>query len=227
MVNTIKFGNPQFVGIPIDTIKKYNDTDFNELILLDIGVTKSHMNPQYNLIKNIVEESNKSITYGGGINSIEKMRSLFYIGVKRISVNTFAIESPKFIRKASNEFGSDKIVASIDFWKDQDSNRIVRGSTTNLLDFAITMEKMGAGELLLTSVDRDGTKSGYDLEALKAVSETVKIPLMISGGVDNIKDNEEVKNSEASAFVISNGVVQREKDNGESPVQFSKQRKLF
>jgi len=191
LVKTVQFKNPVYVGDPINAVKIFNDKEVDELIFLDItaGITKK--GPPLKLIADIAGECFMPLCYGGGIKNIEQIREILNLGVEKVSINTHAAKNSGFIREASEKFGSSTIVVSIDVKKNffgkyevfSDSGK----TKTDPVKFAVEMNKCGAGELLLNSIDRDGTMNGYDLELLKKVSSEVDIPVVACGGAGNLQ----------------------------------------
>lgn len=194
LVKTIKFNNPRYIGDPINTVKIFNEKEVDELIFLDISATIKDREPPMNFISQIASECFMPLCYGGGIKSVENIKKIFALGVEKVSINNYAIENPSFIEEAANIFGSQSIVVSMDVKKNLFGEYkifIHSGKKPTDLDpvkFAIWMEKIGAGELLINSIDRDGTMEGYDLELTRKVSEAVSIPVITSGGAGKIEN---------------------------------------
>lgn len=214
LVKTVKFKNPVYVGDPINAVKIFNDKEVDELLFIDIEATNQNRGPNFDFIVKISREAFMPFGYGGGIRNIEDVKTLMRLGVEKVSVNTFAIENPDFITQAAEHCGSQSVVAAIDVKKDFFGNHKVynhsTGKTTkyNPVEFAQLMENKGAGEILLNSVDREGTLSGYDIELINKVCEAVAIPVVALGGAGNIKDFEKaVKEGKASAVAAGSFFV--------------------
>lgn len=214
LVKTRKFKDPTYIGDPINAVRIYNEKEVDEIIILDIIASKKKMRPQFELISDIVSEAFMPITYGGGICDMEDMKKLYNIGLEKISINSFAFQSPNFIERASKQFGSQSIVLSIDVQKNYkgDYEVITFGGTNHTgidpVTYAIQMEALGAGEILLTSIDRDGTQEGYDIDLIMSVSEAVDIPVIASGGAGKISDfGNAVNTGGASACAIGSMAV--------------------
>jgi len=221
LVKTIKFKNPSYIGDPINAIKIYNEKEVDELILLDITVTTEQKPPSFTLVSGITSECFMPLCYGGGIRTIDDIRRILNLGVEKVAVNSYAAENPTFIREASNEFGSQSIVVSIDVKKTIFRKYLVYThggrKATNLdpVDFAHRMQAMGAGEILLNSIDRDGTWEGYDLDLIRRVTQVVTIPVIACGGARNVSDfGKAVKKAGASAVAAGSMVVYQGKDLG-------------
>lgn len=206
LVKTVKFKVPKYVGDPRNAVKIFNEKEVDELVVLDIAATTEAHRPQFELIREIVSEAFMPVAYGGGIRTIEDARTILSLGVEKIVLNSFAVENPLFVRKASETFGAQSVVVSIDVKKcffgkyEVYSNSGQRSGKHNPVSFARTMEEMGAGELVVQSIDRDGTMTGYDLDLIKAVSGAVKIPIIACGGAGTVDDlGKAVKEGGASA----------------------------
>lgn len=194
LVKTIKFKKIIYVGDPINTVKIFNTKEVDELIFLDIGVSKKNEKPNFALIRNIATECFMPFCYGGGIRTIDDIKKIFSLGAEKVSINSYILENPHFIKQASEVFGSQSIVASIDVkktlwghYKVYD-NRKRKIKDRSPVDFAVEMEKMGAGEIFLNSVDRDGKMESYDIGLIKEVSTSVNIPVIACGGAGKLAD---------------------------------------
>ncbi len=198
-VKGINFEGLRNAGSPIDLAKKYEKEGADELVFLDITATIEERKTFVELVKDIAKELSIPFTVGGGISTIEDVRKLLEAGADKISVNSSAVKNPQLISDLSKEFGSQCIVIAIDtkFVEDSDWVHIKGGrEKTHLktLDWAKKAEELGAGEILLTSMDGDGTKNGFDLRITKLISENINIPVIASGGAGKITDFESVFN---------------------------------
>lgn len=193
LVKTVYFKNPKYVGDPINAVKIFNDKEVDELIFLDITATIERRKPYFDLIKEIATECFMPFAYGGGINNVEDAKQILKLGAEKIIINSSATNFD-FIKTASKIFGNQSVVVSIDVKKDVFGNYIIythsgtKKINNDLFDFIINMEHLGAGELFLNSIDRDGTMNGYDLNLIKSVVDTVDIPVIACGGAGKIKD---------------------------------------
>jgi imidazole glycerol-phosphate synthase subunit HisF len=194
LVKTIRFGDEVYLGDPINIARIFNDKEVDELVVLDIGAARDGRRPQVDRIARLAAECFMPLCYGGGIRSLDDMRELFGVGVEKVSVNTAAVENPGLVRAAVEEFGSQSIVVSIDALRRSAGACLVatRGGTRRtgheVQAYARQMEAEGAGEILLTSIDRDGTREGYDLDLVKSVTGAVTIPVVACGGAGTIDD---------------------------------------
>jgi len=193
LVKTIRFKRRIYLGDPINAVRIFNEKEVDELILLDIDAASRQSGPDFDRIADIVSECFMPVCYGGGIRSIEDMRRLFAIGVEKVSLNRAAVETPELVREAAARFGASSIVVSIDVKRRWTGQRRVAAGGADLSDwdpvkFALHAEALGAGELLLTAMDRDGIMQGYDLELIRAVSHAVSIPVIACGGAGSVDD---------------------------------------
>jgi cyclase len=194
LVKTIRFKNKQYIGDPINAIKIFNEKEVDELVLLDISATQNNTPPNYSLIESIASECFMPLSYGGGISDIEQVKKLFKSGVEKIVLNSACFNNTKLIQEISSTYGKQSVCISIDVKKDIWGNfKVYRnnGKTNthlNPIHFALKMEELGAGELILNSIDKDGTYEGYEYELIRLLSKTVKIPVIALGGAGKIED---------------------------------------
>jgi|APSaa5957512535_1039671.scaffolds.fasta_scaffold23102_4 imidazole glycerol-phosphate synthase subunit HisF len=221
LVKTVKFKNASYVGDPVNAIKIYNDKEVDELIIVDITATKEARDPNFELIKEIADECFMPVCYGGGISSIEQMKALFSLGIEKVALNSHAMNNKNLINNAANRFGSQSIVLSIDVKKDVFDKHIVytHGGTKktkyNSVEYAKYVEDAGAGEILLNSIDRDGTWDGFDITMIKKVTDAVNIPVIAIGGAGNtLHISDAVHNGGASAVALGSMAVYQKKGMG-------------
>jgi cyclase len=214
LVKTIKFKNPEYVGDPINAIRIYNEKEVDELIFLDITVSIDKREPPYKTLSEIASECFMPVTYGGAVRDVETIRRILRLGIEKVSINSYAFENPDFIREASDKFGSSTIVVSMDVKKKLFGRYEVftyggrKGTGMDPVEYATRMANMGAGEILLTSIDQDGTQEGYDLELIKSVTSAVDVPVIACGGAGKIEDfGAAVKLGGASACAAGSMVV--------------------
>ena len=192
VVKGIKFQNLVDAGDPVEVAKLYEEQGADELVFLDITASAEDRNIMLDVVKRVAETVFMPYTVGGGIRSVEDMRRLLEAGADKVSINTAAVKNPELIREGAVRFGSQCIVVAIDAKRKDDSWEVyIHGGRTptgiDAVKWAREVQSLGAGEILLTSMDRDGTKSGYDLELCRAISEAVNIPVIASGGAGKIE----------------------------------------
>ena len=197
VVKGINFINLVDAGNPVEQAKVYSDGGADEICFLDITASNENRNILLDTVQKTAEQCFVPLTVGGGVRSIEDIRSLLMAGADKVSINTAAIKNPDLIKEAALKFGSQCIVVAIDAKNTGPDkwNVFTHGgreeTELNALEFALLAQNKGAGEILLTSMDKDGTKSGYDLQLTKSMTSNLKIPVVASGGVgtlEHIKD---------------------------------------
>ena len=190
---SIRFRDHVYIGSPINAARVFNGRNVDELILLDIIATKKNRGPILDIVSQITEEAFMPLTIGGGIRSVEMIHELLSAGADRVAINTCAVEDPSIVTAGSDCFGSQCIVVSIDAKRRPNGSYEVythAGSQPTGLDpveHALHMQDIGAGEILLTSIDQDGTMEGYDLELIRRVTDELTIPVIACGGAGNAK----------------------------------------
>jgi cyclase len=194
VVKGVNFVELQDAGDPVELAKAYNDAGADELVFLDITATHEDRDTIIDVVYRTAEQIFIPLTVGGGINNLENIKLLLRAGADKVSVNSSAVKNPNFINQASDRFGSQCIVVAIDARRRRDSETqgwdvYVRGGRENTgldaVEWAREVEKRGAGELLITSMDADGTQAGYDLQLTRTIAEQVEIPVIASGGAGN------------------------------------------
>jgi len=221
LVKTVKFKNSTYVGDPINAIKIYNEKEVDELIVVDITTTIKNRSPNFKLISEIANECFMPLCYGGGIRNTDDIRKICNLGIEKVAINSYANENHKFINEASDLFGSQSIVVSIDVKRTILGKYVVythggqKSTKKNVVEYATLMEKLGAGEILLNSINRDGSWEGYDCELIRKVTDAVSIPVIACGGAGKISDfSEAVEKGGASAVAAGSMVVFQGKDLG-------------
>jgi cyclase len=192
LVKTIKFKDATYIGDPINAVKIFNEKQVDELIFLDITATNESREPNYELIRNIATECFMPFAYGGGVRTLDCIRRLLRLGVEKVIINTASVENPQLIRAAAETFGSSTIIVAMDikrslFGRYQRYIRAGRKAVKSpIVECAREMEELGAGELFVNSIDRDGVMKGYDLEIIKEISQSVSIPVIACGGAGSM-----------------------------------------
>ena len=192
LVKTTKFRQPNYIGDATNAIRIFNEKEVDELMLLDIEASVKGRRPNLELIRQIASECFMPLSYGGGVASLQDVKDILSLGVEKVCINTKAVQEPSFIKEATTTFGSSTIAVCIDYKKTLLGKNVVTGisgsfkSKYDPVQFASLMEEMGAGELVLNSIDRDGTMTGYDIETIRKIADTVSIPVIALGGAGNI-----------------------------------------
>ena len=208
VVKGINFIDLKDAGDPVEQAKIYSDGGADEICFLDITASNENRDTIYEVVKKTSKKCFVPLTVGGGVRRIEDINKLLKCGADKISINTAAVQNPEIIIESSKKFGSQCIVVAIDAKKNEKSweifthgGRIPTG--IDALEFALKMEKFGAGELLVTSMDKDGTQSGYDIDLMKKISSNVNIPVIASGGVGSLDHLVDGIKSGASAVLAA------------------------
>ena len=197
LVKSIGFKNFKYIGDPINAVKIFNDLKADELVFLDITASKENRLISLDFVKDVGEEANMPFAVGGGIRSIEDIRKIISAGAEKVVINSYAAENPDFIKEASDTFGSSTIVVCIDVKKKLFSGLQTwtlngcKSTKFSPIEFAKLMQEKGAGEIIIQSIERDGTMEGYDLELIKSISESVSIPVVALGGAGKLIHLEE------------------------------------
>jgi cyclase len=214
VVKGVKFVDLRDARDPVEAATAYCREGADELVFLDIFATVENRKTRFDWVKKVCDVVTVPFAVGGGIGSIDDMKELFELGVDKVSINTAAVRKPELIGEASREFGSEKLVVAIDGRKNPSGGDLPRlevvvksgneGTGLDIVEWAKRVEQLGAGEILLTSKDADGTKDGYDLEMTRAVAEAVSIPVTASGGAGTLEHlYEAVVTGKASAVLAA------------------------
>lgn len=210
LVKGVGFNSWRRVDTVLPAIKVYNMREVDELILLDISATEENRRPDYDSIREFSQECFVPFTVGGGITDIDDIKYLLRAGADKVAINTACYDNIELVKKASNRFGAQCIVVSIDAKKDEYGNYYcysncgTKSTNIEVTEWAKTVEKYGAGEILITSIEKDGTMEGYDIDLIKKVTESVSIPVIASGGAGKYKHMvEAVKLGKASAVAAA------------------------
>lgn len=197
LIKTKQFGERTYLGDPVNAVKIFNIKGVDELSILDIGATKNHKEPDFELLADIASEAFMPLSYGGGITNIEQIRKLLAIGYEKVVINTALVDNPDLIKEAAELFGSQSVVASIDAKKTATGYEVyvedgTRKTDRNPEELAKKALELGAGEIIINSIDNDGMMQGYDLQLVKSIADTVDIPVTAIGGAGGIQDLKKV-----------------------------------
>lgn len=193
LVKTVRFASPKYVGDPINAVKIFNEKESDELIVLDIDATVRGIDPNLKVIGRLAAECRMPLCYGGGVRSVSQAKDIIGLGVEKVALSAAAIQDPSLLTRIADEIGRQSVVAVLDVkrsgrkgghgvWTHNGS----RDSGRSLLDLALELERAGAGEVLINSIDRDGTMEGYDLELAQTARSALGIPITILGGAGSL-----------------------------------------
>jgi imidazole glycerol-phosphate synthase subunit HisF len=205
LVKSIKFKDYKYVGDPINAVRIFNEKEVDELAIIDIDASRENREPDVSKMEEIVSEAFMPIAYGGGITTIDQVKKILAVGVEKVIMNRSAVKNPSLITDVARQFGSQSAVVSIDYKKNFFGKYCVyieNGKTNTGLDplaFAKQMEEAGAGEILLNSIERDGSFSGYDLDMIEKIAHLVNIPMIAIGGASSLSDFKQAVQHGASA----------------------------
>lgn len=198
LVKTIKFSNPRYLGDPINAVKIFNGKGVDELCILDIIASKQNKGPDFDYLKDIASEAFMPLSYGGGITNLEQIKKIFHIGYEKVIINTGFFNDHELISRAANHAGSQSIVVSMDVktdifgkWSCYKSDGTIKVNQDPAF-MAKQAQEMGAGEILLNSMNQDGMMKGYDLKLVRHVASAVSIPVIACGGAGSIFDIKQV-----------------------------------
>ncbi len=210
LVKSVAFKNYKYIGDPINAVRIFNDLKADELVFLDINASAENRLIDSEFVSQVGEEANMPFSVGGGIRSLEDIRTLIHAGAERVIINAEAIARPDFIREAADEFGSSTITVCMDVKKKLFGGQVVwtnngkKGTSLSPVDYAKQIEALGAGEIIVQSIEKDGAMTGYDLPLIRSISEAVTIPVTALGGAGS-KDDLEKAHKEAFANGLAAG----------------------
>lgn len=220
LVKTVRFKDPAYIGDPVNTVKIFNELEVDELALLDITASREKRGPNFRMLREIANECFMPVSYGGGIADVLTAERIFEIGYEKVVINTAALQSPELIRDVARRFGSQSVIVAIDVkrsWGKYQVTALSGPASTGRqpVEWAVEVERLGAGEILLTSIDREGTWKGFDVELTARVVEAVSIPVIAHGGAGSVDDiGEVVKKGRAAAVGIGSMVVRQKQGMG-------------
>ena len=221
LVKTVKFDKYGYIGDYTNTVRIFNELEVDELCFLDIRASKEKRQPNIEILHQIADECFMPLSYGGGIDNLETAKQVLSIGFEKIIINTAAAKNPQLITKLSEHFGAQAVVASIDVKKNiwGKYQVYINDGTEKFnidpIEWAHKLERLGAGEILLTSIDREGTWSGFDIEIIKNIASALGIPVIANGGAGSIEHiTEVIKKGRASAVALGSMLVYQKKGMG-------------
>jgi len=195
LVKTTGFSNPKYVGDPLNAVRILNEKQVDELIVIDIDATVCEREPDYSLIASLAAECRMPLCYGGGVKTVEQIEKIVSLGIEKVSLGSAAVYEPDLIQRAAKRVGCQSIVGVIDVKKSGLLRRYevfthngTRKAGCNPVELACQLAALGAGEILLNSIDRDGTMNGYDLELIDSVRNALRLPMTVLGGAGSLDD---------------------------------------
>lgn len=194
LVKTVNFGSPKYVGDPINAVRIFNEKEVDELTVLDIDATAQAREPNYTLIRNLAAECRMPLCYGGGVTHIDQVRQIVSLGVEKVALSAAAVASPELISDSAAQVGSQSIVVVMDVRGSRSGGYEVfthngtRATGLDPAEFAQTAQRLGAGEIVVNSIDRDGEMKGYDLDLVSHVRSATSLPMTVLGGAGSLQD---------------------------------------
>lgn len=221
LVKTVRFKSPGYIGDPANTVRIFNELEVDELCILDISATNQRREPNWELLTEVASEAFMPLSYGGGVKDVATVGRLLRIGFEKVIINTAAASDPELVRRAADAFGSQAVIVSIDARRKLFGRYEVmvasgtRGTSRDPVEAALAAQKAGAGEILLTAIDRDGTWSGFDVELTQAVTRKVSVPVIANGGAGSLEHiGDAIHRGGASAVGLGSMVVYQGQDLG-------------
>jgi imidazole glycerol-phosphate synthase subunit HisF len=197
LVKTIRFGNPKYVGDPINAVRIFNEKEVDELIVLDIDATAKNAEPDYVMIRNLATECRMPLCYGGGVRTVEQAVRIIKMGVEKIAISSSAIKDPSLVSRMAAFVGSQSVVVVMDVRKDPRTGTYeiwthqgTKNTHRNPVEFARELESLGVGEITVNSIDQDGVMQGYDIELVRQIRAAVTVPMTALGGAGSLHDLE-------------------------------------
>jgi cyclase len=236
LVKSRRFKDYKYVGDPINAVRIFNEKEVDEICILDITASKQNRAPDQEHIAEIVSEAFMPLSYGGGITTFEQAEKLFYNGVEKVVLNRSAVQRPELIRQISDVYGRQSVLVSIDYkssWRGKASAYTLNGEEKtgrDPVELAKEAEEHGAGEILLNSIDRDGTYEGFDLKMIEKVSSSVELPVIACGGASSVADMRKAVDAGASAVAAGSMFVFQRPHNAvliSYPTQAALKKELF
>jgi imidazole glycerol-phosphate synthase subunit HisF len=195
LVKTVNFADPKYVGDPINAVKIFNEKEVDELTVLNIDASVQGKEPDYSMIRNLAAECRMPLCYGGGVKSVEQVERIISLGVEKVAMSSGAISNPEIIATAAEVVGSQSIVVVMDVKKSGRggsyeiwTHNASKSTGQSPVDFAMQVEALGAGEVVINSIDLDGVMKGYDLELAGKIRDAISLPITVLGGVGSLKD---------------------------------------
>jgi cyclase len=198
LVKTVNFKLPKYVGDPINAVRIFNEKQVDELAFFDIDATVQNKDPDYKLIEKLANQSRMPLCYGGGVKTADQAQRIFGLGIEKIALSSAVFQNPTLVTQIANRVGIQSVIVVLDVKKkllggyEIYSHNGKRSTGINPFKFAKNMEQLGAGEIIVNSIDQDGTMKGYDLALIEKIAESISIPLTVLGGAGSLGDIEKV-----------------------------------
>jgi cyclase len=198
LVKTVNFKSPKYVGDPINAVRIFNEKEVDELAIFDIDATILDQEPDYVLIEKLANQSRMPLCYGGGVKTVEQAQKIFGLGIEKIALSSAVIQNPKLVTEIAERVGSQSVIVVLDVKKkflggyEVYTNNGKKATGINPIKFVKELEDLGAGEIIINSIDNDGVMKGYDLNLIDKIAESISLPLTVLGGAGSLTDIEKV-----------------------------------
>ena len=198
LVKTVNFKNAKYVGDPINAVKIFNEKEVDELAIFDIDATVKNLEPNYSLIERIANQSRMPLCYGGGVKTVEQAQKIFGLGIEKIALSSAVLQTPELITQIAERVGAQSVIVVLDVKKKLFGGYEVythngkKSTGINPFEFAAKAQKLGAGEIIINSIDQDGVMKGFDMNLIDKIREKISLPLTVLGGAGNLNDIKEV-----------------------------------
>lgn len=197
LVKTVNFSHPKYVGDPINAVKIFNEKEVDELVVLDIDATAKNTEPDYLMIRNLASECRMPFCYGGGVKTVDQVKRIIKLGVEKVAISSAVLENPRLVSMIAEAVGSQSVVVVLDVKKNPKNGNYElwvhngkKNTEKDPVQFARELERLGAGEIMINSIDRDGVMKGYDLALVDHVRQSISLPLTVMGGAGSLRDIE-------------------------------------
>lgn len=194
LVKTVQFKDPKYVGDPINAVRIFNEKESDELMVIDIDATRDNREPDYKMIEHLAAECRMPLCYGGGVKTAEQAQRIFSLGVEKIAISSAAIQNPDLVSQMAERVGSQSVVVVVDVKKkllggyEIYTHNGKKSTGKSPFEFVSKMEMLGAGEIVVNSIDQDGVMKGYDMALIEKVRQSVSLPLTVLGGAGSLRD---------------------------------------
>ncbi len=198
LVKTVNFKSPKYIGDPINAVRIFNEKEVDELAFFDIDATVLNREPDYVLIEKLANQSRMPLCYGGGVKSVEQAQKIFGLGVEKIALSSAVMNNPELVTQIANRVGSQSVIVVLDIKKkllggyEVYTHNGKKSTGINPIEFVNELEKLGAGEIIINSIDQDGVMKGYDLNLINKIAEQISIPMTVLGGAGSLNDIKKV-----------------------------------
>jgi cyclase len=194
LVKTVNFKDPKYVGDPINAVKIFNEKEVDELIVLDIDATRENREPDFKMIENLAVECRMPLCYGGAVKNVEQAKRIFGLGVEKVAISSAALEDPSLVSRIAEQVGSQSAIVVLDIKINKNgkyeiwTHNGIRNTGKDPIVFAKELEKLGVGEIVINSIDRDGVMKGYDIHLVDIIRQSITVPMTVLGGAGSLND---------------------------------------